>query len=100
MTLVLAVTPAVAQTAQGAQARPEFRRPAYHFLRQNENWSDLAGRPTDQTGDPWDRIKHIPLAADGEVWIGFGGHVQLRLENWNGFGFAAPATKDDDTFLL
>ena len=84
-----------------AEARGEFKRPKYQFLRQNEDWSDLAGRDREQTGDPLDLIKYIPLSDDGEVWASFGGHLRGRVEGWNNYDFGnPPGVSHDDVFLL
>ena len=77
----------------------DFQRPKYQFQRQNEDWSGLAGQDLTQTGDLFDPLKYVPLSDDGSIWVSFGGHARLRVENWNDFGFAA-APKTDDTFLL
>ena len=91
--LVLAalVTPALAQD--------QVQRPKYQFLSFQEDWSPLAGQDLSQADDPFDPLKYVALSDDGSVWASFGGHVRLRLENWNDFGFGA-AAKADDTFLL
>jgi hypothetical protein len=80
-------------------SRGEFRRPKKFnwSLRQNEDWSDLAGRDATQTGDFFDPIKYIPLSEDGEVWLSVGGSARQRLEVWSNFGFGEP---NDDEFLL
>jgi len=85
---------------QGAfAADPEgLKRPNYSpVLRQNEDWSVLAGDDTIQTKSFFDPIKYIPLTDDGNFWISFGGQVRFRLEGWNNFNFDK---EFDDTFLL
>ncbi len=52
-------------------------RPKFQFLRQNEDWSWLAGKDTATTGDFWDPYKHIPLSEDGTVWASLGGSLRL-----------------------
>ncbi|MHC5003647.1 MAG: alginate export family protein, partial [Planctomycetota bacterium] len=90
--------PAQAQDTAPA-APPPFERPAFSFLRQNEDWSGLRDADPSQLTDFWDSIKHVPLNDDGSVWASFGGSSRLRLESWSGFGFGAPRD-DSDTFLL
>ena len=85
---------------QGAfAADPEgLKRPSYSpVLRQNEDWSVLAGDDTIQTKSFFDPIKYIPLTDDGNFWISLGGQVRFRLEGWNNFNFDK---EFDDTFLL
>jgi len=76
-------------------------RPKYKFLRQNENWSWLAGKDTATTGDFWDPYKHFSLNEDGTIWGSLGGSLRLRYEGWNNFNFSAPpGATHDDGFLL
>jgi len=80
----------------------EVERPAYRFLRQNEDWSAY-GRTHDlaSTGDVLDPIKYVPLTSDGRIWISLGGHLRARFENWNHFGFdLTPDVGHDDAFVL
>jgi hypothetical protein len=81
-----------------ADGGPPSERPAYHVLRQNEDWSFLAdGVP--QEADFFDPIKHVSLNADAPIWMSFGGQLRLRAEAWSGFG-APPGVDHDDVFLL
>lgn len=83
------------------EQEPEFKRPKYSFLRQNENWSGLADFDRSKTGDRFDPIKYVPLNDDGSIWASFGGSIQLRGEWFSDFNFGAPATADDeDVYLL
>ena len=85
---------------QGAiAAGPEgLKRPNYSpVLRQNEDWSVLAGDDTTRTKNFFDPIKFIPLSDDGNFWLSFGGQVRFRFEGWNNFNFDK---EFDDTFLL
>lgn len=70
-------------------AEPEgLKRPSYsRVLRQNEDWSALAGYDTFQTGNFFDPIKYIPLSDDGNFWVSFGGQARFRFEGWNNFNF-------------
>ena len=80
-----------------AGSAPVYTEPKYQFLRHREDWSVLAGPDRGHTGDFWDPIKFIPLTDDGSIWVSFGGHARIRVENWHNFGFN---DFDDDTFLL
>ncbi len=83
----------------GLNAQSE--RPKLQFLRQNEDWSWLAGKDTSTTGDFWDPYKHIPLDEDGSVWASLGGSLRFRYEAWDNFNFGAPpGVTHDDGFLL
>ncbi len=88
-----------AASVQNGAPEAGFKRPGYKFLRQNEDWSGLKGASDAQKTDWWDAIKYVPLNEDGDIWASFGGHMRLRLEDWSGFAFGAPAVADD-TFLL
>ena len=68
-----------------------------HVLRQNEDWSVLAGYDTFQTKSFFDPIKYIPLTDDGNFWMSFGGQIRFRFEGWNNFNFDK---EFDDTFFL
>ena len=83
----------------GFAADPEgLERPKYsHVLRQNEDWSSLAGYDTSQTGNFIDPIKYIPLSEGGNFWMSLGGQARFRFEGWNNFNFNR---EFDDTFLL
>lgn len=83
--------------AEETPAPVEFNRPQYQILRQNEDWSGLGRLAGQDTGDPWDPIKFIPLNDDGSAWLSFGGQARLRGEYWENFGFTE---KQDDVFLL
>ncbi len=82
-----------------AQDPPPTERPAYEFLRFNEDWSMLRGVRDAQKTDFWDPIKYIPLNEDGSTWLSTGGSARMRWEGWQNFGFGA-APNNDDTFLL
>jgi len=84
-------------------ALPEARaadddRPAYHVLRQNEDWSFLADHEGET--DLFDPIKYIPLTDDGQLWMSLGGQIRERLEGWNDNVFGQPAGSDPDDVLL
>lgn len=77
--------------------QPTVDRPAYTFVRYNEDWSVL--RNGAGGGDFWDPIKFVPLDEGGDVWMSFGGHFRARWEVWRNFGFGDTPTDSDD-FLL
>jgi len=87
--------PLVAQDA----AEPSIKRPAYTFLRFNEDWSVLRNGSPAGGDDFWDAIKYVPLNDDGDVWMGFGGHLRARWEVWRNFNFGDAPTDSND-FLL
>jgi len=75
-----------------------LERPNYSpVLRQNEDWSVLAGYDTSKTDSFFDPIKYIPLFENGDFWLGFGGQIRLRAEGWDNFNFDS---QFDDGFLL
>lgn len=79
----------------------EVKRPSRNFLRQNEDWSSLAGVDLSATSDFWDRIKYIPLDDSRSTWLSVGGHVRVRSETWGSFNFGRPAgVEHNDTFVL
>ena len=84
--------PLVAQQQEGASKPPK-----YQFLRQNEDWSSFRAA---EGADVFDRVKHIDLSDDGDVWVGFGGRFDTRFEAWDGFGFGATTPGNQDAFLL
>lgn len=75
-------------------------RPAYQFLRFQENWS-VVPRLAPGDRDDFDAFKFVPLDAAGSTWVSFGGDFRARAETWQDFNFGAPATANhDDTFIL
>lgn len=94
---ILLLVTGLAAAVFGQEPNPPWNPPPYQMLRFNENWSGLAHHDPTLTGDWFDRIKYIPLSDDGEVWISFGGHARLRIEDWSNFNFNE---SNDDTFLL
>ncbi|MBM3963203.1 MAG: hypothetical protein FJ306_15100, partial [Planctomycetes bacterium] len=89
MALLAAI--AVAQTPS-----PQATHPDWRLLRQDEDWSKSRAGAT----GPLDAIKHVPLSADGRTWASFGGHIDDRLESWDGFGFGPVGKADTDRFNL
>ena len=80
-------------------ADPEgLERPKYSpVLRQNEDWSGLAGYDTFKTDSFFDPLKFIPLSENNDFWLGFGGQVRFRFEGWNNYNFD---NEFDDGYLL
>jgi hypothetical protein len=97
---LLSVHAALGWAADGDRAAAAPTRPAYNFLRSQEDWSvlpALAGQPADE----FDPLKFVRLGADGSGWASFGGDARVRAEDWQNFNFGAPVgVSHDDTFLL
>ena len=94
ITIVLVSIASVA-SAIGSEV---LERPKYSpVLRQNEDWSSLAGHDLKKTGNSADPIKYVPLSDDGEAWVSFGGQARFRLEGWNNYDFNP---QFNDTYLL
>ena len=75
---------------------PPIQRPRFQFLRQNEDWSEFR---TPATGAGFfEGLKHVPLSADGSIWVSFGGRVESRFEAWN--NFASAEANDEGTNAL
>jgi len=91
--------PARSDSASATAAPAHFERPAYQFLRQNEDWSVLADWPEAQRDDLFDPVKYVPLDKDGQVWATFAGSSRAQLQSWFDYGFGTPSP-DDDTFVL
>lgn len=80
-----------------ASAQEATQRPAWKFLRHDEDWSRFV-QPED--GDALDAIKRVKLDESGDLWVSFGGRAETRLEVWDGFGFGATTPGNRDEFLL
>jgi hypothetical protein len=88
-------------TAGAAAHADAPARPKYSDLRQDENWSVLAGAGPDAPRDLFDPIKYVPLTESGSSWVSFGAQLRERLELWDDFNFGDPAgIGHDDAFLL
>jgi hypothetical protein len=74
---VVAVTLGMS-TAPRAVVAQEPDRPGYRKLRYEEDWSFL--RDPSRRTEPLDRLKYIPLTADGWAWLSLGGELRLRYE--------------------
>ena len=93
----LAAACAIAVPLGAQDAGQQSKKPKQQFLRQNEDWS---GFRAGSDASVFDKVKHIELSDDGEVWVGFGGRFDTRLEVWDGFGFGATTPGNQDDFLL
>lgn len=71
------------------------KRPGYKFLRHAEDWSSFKDSSEADRTDLWDDAKYVPLGRDGSAWASFGGHLRLRMEDWSGFAFGAPADSNE-----
>jgi hypothetical protein len=75
-------------------------RPAYKFLRWQEDWSVQPALAASDS-DAFDSIKYVSLDSGGSYWASFGGDFRVRLEDWSNFNFAAPpGVSHDDSFVL
>ncbi len=81
-----------------ADDESSYSVPKTQFLRFEEDWSSLKQIPREQL-KPEHKHKFVALSEDKNIWVSFGGHLRLRVENWNSFAFGAPIN-DQDTFLL
>jgi hypothetical protein len=77
---------------------PEQSDPPFHFLRYNDDFSNLAGKK-----DPtlYERLKYLPLGstAYGPIFLSLGGELRERFETYQNpnFGIKAPPS---DAYLL
>ena len=85
---------------QATDASTEVKRPAYQWMRFNEDWSVLRGRDASTTDDFWDRLKFIPFTPDGTVYLSLGGQVRERAEYYHNFFFGDSTPKASDAYLL
>src|SRR5438105_9109709 len=99
LAFVSGVLPAWAQTGPPAS---ELRRPKLqtgNAARFDEDWSVLRGVDLSTTDDFWDRVKFIPLTADGSVWLTIGGQVRERGEYFRHFMLGSSEPEDTDAYL-
>jgi alginate export protein len=85
---------------QATDTSTELKRPAYQWMRFNEDWSVLRGRDLSTTGDFWDRLKFIPLTPDGTVYLSLGGQIRERAEYFHNFFFGDSTPEASDAYLL
>lgn len=63
-----------------AEPGQQDARPEYHLLRAEEDWSFL--RSHARGGDPFDRVKFVPLAWPAGSFVSFGGELRYRYERF------------------
>jgi hypothetical protein len=85
---------------QARDPATELKRPAYQWMRFDEDWSVLRGRDLSTTGDVWDRLKFIPLTPDGMVYLSLGGQIRERAEYFHNFLFGDSTPHASDAYLL
>jgi hypothetical protein len=85
---------------QASDASTGLKRPAYEWMRFTEDWSVLRGKDLSRTDDFWDRVKFIPLNANGSVWLSLGGQLRERAEYYRNFLFGASEPAQTDAYLL
>jgi len=81
-------TPALPGPTSAVEGEAPPKRPAYAFLRADEDWSGFEGGD-----DPFDPYKRINLG--GDTWVSLGGRIESRFESWNDFTFGAAMGNDD-----
>src|SRR5207245_199260 len=100
--LLAFVSGALPAWAQTGPPPSEPQRPALQIgnaARFDEDWSVLKGVDLSKTDDFWDRVKFIPLTADGSVWLSIGGQVRERREHFRHFLFGSAASEDTDAYV-
>jgi hypothetical protein len=97
LVLLGGICPAYGQATDTSTA---VKRPAYQWMRFNEDWSVLRGKDLSTTGDFWDRAKFIPLSTDGSVYLSLGGQARERAEYFNKFLFGDSTPAASDAYLL
>jgi hypothetical protein len=85
---------AAAQSA--AEAEQSTQRPAYQFLRYEEDWSAL--RDPSLRTDKWDPLKYVRLREEG-WYLSLGGEGRLRYEALRNSAFGA-GPQDANGYLL
>ncbi len=74
--LILAVILWLIQVPIGLSVAQSVEPPSYRLLRYEERYAYL--RNPDHRVDLFDPMKYIPLSADGETYLSFGGQLRLR----------------------
>lgn len=103
--LGLAVSPSAAQSRSGgdapmsaaradAQDTAPAERPPYALDRSEEDWSALPGLGQ---GDPWDRVKTLPLGRDGSLTLA--GEARSVYEAYDNYNWGVGA-QDGNGYLL
>ncbi len=69
--------------------------PPYKLFRAEEDYSYLANDESQRYQDDWfDRLKYIPLDADGDVYLTVGGELRPRFEHFSKRNWTAAGDKD------
>jgi Alginate export len=92
---ILALVAAVPAFGQSVTPPPDLHR--YPLPSFDEDWRGL--RQVERRDDPWDRVKFIPLSADGTTSLSFGGEARVTYERFGNqnFGLTPP---DPNGYLL
>ncbi|MET0365684.1 MAG: alginate export family protein, partial [Sphingobium sp.] len=93
MILALAAT-VIGATSAEAQEREAWQPPTLTTTRYDEDWSVLAD-PARRSGRWIDDLKYVPLDDDGSIWVGTGGEIRLRSENYRNAGWGDAPAPDD-----
>lgn len=84
----------------GKASAEEITRPAYRFLRWEEDWSGFEYSRLNSV-QRLDTMKYISLGDGNESWLSLGGDFRVRGEYWTGFNFGLPReATHEDTFVL
>jgi len=100
--LLAVVSSALPAWAQASPPPSGPQRPKLQIgnaARFDEDWSVLRGVDLSTTDDFWDRVKFIPLTADGSVWLTIGGQVRERGEYFRHFMLGSSEPEDTDAYL-
>ncbi|MCK0167265.1 alginate export family protein [Jannaschia sp. S6380] len=101
-----ATSPLAAETALRpyAPGTPQFgtggtsNAPSTAILRQDEDWSDLRMTPETER-DAVDRLRHVPLSADGRIFASFGFDGRFGAEWYDDASFGDDPGDDGDWHL-
>ncbi|MEA2011844.1 MAG: alginate export family protein [Verrucomicrobiota bacterium] len=76
-----------------------FKWPKYKKLSFFEDYSELKKAKNVKNRDAFDKLKYIPLNADGDIWLSLGGQARIRFEDFRNCSFATPDNNDDNYLL-
>jgi hypothetical protein len=84
----------------GARAEsPEQSDPPFHFIRYNDDFTNLANKP-----DPnlWERLKYIPLGSSlwGPSYLSLGGEIRERWETYQHINYGLGKAQAASGYLL
>jgi hypothetical protein len=94
--LAIALVSSQAAAQHDVQAESSSARPQYQSLRYEEDWSAL--RDSQLRTDVWDRMKYLPLKADG-WYLSLGGESRLRYETLRNAAFGS-GPQDANGYVL